>query len=60
MEAEPIARLSGAVVAFVEEALAAAAEESDDYVFSQVMVETLRRFPRHQQAQAAADTGLWG
>jgi hypothetical protein len=65
LEAEPIARLSGADVDLVEEALAAAADESDDYVFSQVMVEALRRFPRDQQAQAAADArqtfnALWG
>jgi hypothetical protein len=55
MEGGPIARVCGASVDFVEEALAAAADENDDYVFSQVMVEALRRFPRDQQAQAAAD-----
>lgn len=65
LEADPIARLSGAAVDLVEEALAAAADESEDHVFSQVMVEALRRFPRDQQAQAAADArktfeALWG
>jgi hypothetical protein len=55
LEADPIARLSGADVDLVEEALATAAGESEDYVFSQVMVDALRRFPRDQQAQAAAD-----
>ena len=55
LEADPIARLAGATVDFVEEALAAAAEESEVHVFSQVMVGAMRRFPRDQQAQAAAD-----
>jgi hypothetical protein len=55
LEAEPISRLSGADVDLVEEALAAAADENEDYVFSQVMVEALRRLPRDRQAQAAAE-----
>jgi AAA domain, putative AbiEii toxin, Type IV TA system len=58
LEGEPIARLSRADVDFVEEALADAADETEEYVFSQVMVEALRRFPRDQQAQAAADAKL--
>ena len=46
LEAEPIARLAGADVAFVEELLASSAEESEDHVFSQVMVGALRRLPQ--------------
>ena len=55
LEGEPIARVTGADVNIVEEALAAAADESENHVFSQVMVEALRRLPRDQQAQAAAE-----
>jgi energy-coupling factor transporter ATP-binding protein EcfA2 len=55
LETEAISRLSGAPVGFVENALTAAADENENYVFSQVMVEALKRFPRDQQAQAAAD-----
>lgn len=55
LEAEPIARLSGADVDFVEKTLAEAADEHEEHVFGQVTVETLRRFPRDQQVQAVAD-----
>lgn len=65
LEADPISRLSHADVEFVEEALAAAAEEHEDHVFSQIMVQSLRRFPRDHQAQAAREArqlfdALWG
>ena len=55
LDARTIARVTGADEAWVEEALAEAAEESENEVFGQVLAESTKRFRRDQASQAAKD-----
>jgi hypothetical protein len=55
LEPSLIARAAGAPRAWVENALAEAAEESEAHVFSQITADALRRFPRDHQTQAAKE-----
>jgi hypothetical protein len=64
LEASVIARQTGAVQTWIEEALAEAADELEDDVFAQVMSETAKEFRKDQQTQAAKEgkgrfTALW-
>jgi predicted ATP-dependent endonuclease of OLD family len=55
LDARAIARITGADEAWIEEALAEAAEESEDDVFGQVLAETSRQFTRDKTSQAGKE-----
>jgi predicted ATPase len=55
LEPSLIARAAGAPEDWVENALAEAAEESEDHVFGQITADALQRFPRDHQTQAAKE-----
>jgi predicted ATP-dependent endonuclease of OLD family len=55
LDSRVVARVTGADEEWVEEALALAAEESEDDVFGQVLAETSKSFPRNQASQAAKE-----
>jgi predicted ATPase len=55
LEPSLIARTAGASKAWVENALAEAADESEAHVFSQITADAMRRFPRDHQTQAAKE-----
>jgi hypothetical protein len=55
LETTLIARMTGADEVWVDEALAEAAEESEEHVIGQMTAETLRRFPRDQTTQAVKE-----
>jgi hypothetical protein len=64
LETSVIARATGSVEAWLEEALAEAADELEDDVFAQVMHETAREFRKDQPTQAVKEgkarfTALW-
>ena len=55
LDSTVVARVTGADEDWVEEALALAAEESEDEVFGQVLAETSKNFRRDQTSQAAKE-----
>jgi hypothetical protein len=64
LETPVIARATSATEAWLEEALAEAADELEDDVFAQILRETAKEFRRDQQTQAAKEgkarfTALW-
>ena len=55
LEPSAIARLTGASEEWVNEALAEAADESEDHVHAQITARAIRRFPHDQQTQAITE-----
>jgi hypothetical protein len=55
LDARVIGRMAGADEEWIEEALAEAAEQSEEHVFAQVTAEALRQFPRDHQTQAVKE-----
>jgi hypothetical protein len=55
LEPSAIARLTGADQEWVDEALAEAADESEDHVHAQITWRAIRRFPHDKQTQAITE-----
>ena len=55
LQANAISRLTGAAEAWVENALAEAADEWEAHVFAQMTARALRRFPHDQKTQAITE-----